>query len=185
LTHLATLLRAMEPRSNESCAIFANQYGCRRGRRRPQAPHARPHVILFGTHDLPGVNARLQQRGLLSRRLSFPLFRNGGVRGLGELPPRRFPRGPSVFHREFGAATGFLCSIYALCASGFNRRVEESSALPSGRSGRNRHAGGRFLVLQRQDRIGDLGGSSRWPFPAATRRIATAVTCPIISASAG
>ena len=63
-------------------------------------------------------------------------------------------------------------------------RVEKARALPRRRSGGNRSACGGIPLFELQDRFGNLGGSSGLA-SGGTKRIATPVTCPTISASDG
>src|SRR5208282_411644 len=91
---------------------------------------------------------------------------------------RRIPAG-----RPRRSARG-VSEVHAHGSPRIPHRMEKTRAVSRGRSGGNRSARGGIPFLELQDRFGNLGGSLGLS-SGGTKRIATPVTCPTISASDG
>ena len=151
-------------------------------RRRTLASITRPLDRL----DLSGLHARLQHRPLLSRRIGRRASRKRWFARRWRIATGKlFSELVGASLEELGGANGQLHGFHAHHPGRFCCRVEKAGALSGGGSCGYRCADRGFPVFKLQDRFGNFGGASAYSVAGGTSRMATPVTCPIISASEG
>src|ERR1700690_2262198 len=107
------------------------------------------------------------------------------MRGLGGVPQRSDARVGAVAIGRAGWPDGSVYGLLANDAWRFPWDVERVGTVPSSSADGNRSRSRRISLFELQGRFGNFGCASECASGGGTSRIATAVTCPMTSASPG
>src|SRR6202051_4079106 len=141
------------------------------------------NFLRSGSLDLSRIDARLQYRELPSRWTRGTLLSRRRWQSPGDCTPAGFLPTLCVFAGGTSGAATNLSGLFPRERRGRAAHLAKTGALSRGDSSGSQPRGGALISDQRQTRFGNLAVPSGAGSDTSVRRMATAVTCPMISAS--